>query len=142
MNPPEIPSATPRRLHGGCTCGAFRFVVDDAFGYALNCHCSLCRRTTGGAFKPFGGIERERLQLVAGEPAALLVVGEPYGHDARCARCGSLLYSVVRDGAYVHVPYGVLDDAPSRRPEAHIFVGSKAPWYDITDDLPQHETYN
>jgi hypothetical protein len=24
------------------------------------------------------------------------------------------------------------------RPGAHIFVGSKAPWFDITDDLPQH----
>jgi len=30
-----------------------------------------------------------------------------------------------------------LDDDPGVRPESHIFVGSKAPWYDITDDLPQ-----
>jgi hypothetical protein len=55
--------------------------------------------------------------------------------------CGSLLYSVVREGAYVHVALGSLVDAPSIRPTEHIFVGSKAPWFEITDDLPQHEAH-
>jgi hypothetical protein len=47
----------------------------------------------------------------------------------------------VRDGAYVHVALGSLVDAPGIRPTAHIFVGSKAPWFEITDDLPRHEEY-
>ena len=58
---------------------------------------------------------------------------------AHCARCGSLLYSIVRNGAYAHVAMGTLVDAPSIRPRAHIFVGSKAPWFAITDDLPQYQ---
>ena len=62
-------------------------------------------------------------------------------HDTRCGACGSLLYSVVRDGAYVHVALGSLVDAPSIRPTKHIFVGSKAPWFEITDDLPQFEEH-
>jgi hypothetical protein len=53
--------------------------------------------------------------------------------------CGSLLYSLVRDGQYVHVALGSLVDAPTTRPSCHIFVGSKAPWFTITDDLPQYE---
>ena len=61
--------------------------------------------------------------------------------DLHCGRCGSLLYSVVRDGQFVHVTLGTLVDAPSIRPEAHIFVGSKAPWFTITDDLPQHQRH-
>jgi hypothetical protein len=65
--------------------------------------------------------------------------GEENGHDARCKRCGSYLYSVVRDGEYVHVSLGTLIDTPSIQPSAHIFVGSKAPWYTIHDDLPQHD---
>jgi hypothetical protein len=32
-----------------------------------------------------------------------------------------------------------LADAPTIRPTQHIFVGSKAPWFAITDDLPQYE---
>jgi hypothetical protein len=54
--------------------------------------------------------------------------------------CGSLLYSVIRDGAFAHVAMGTLIDDPAIRPTSHIFVGSKAPWFTITDDLPQdHE---
>lgn len=129
-----------QRLIGQCYCGAVRYQVQDAFVYAANCHCSQCRRTTGSAFKPFAGIEREKLKVVQGA-GGLLIVGEPEGHDAHCAACGSLLYSVVRDGAFVHVAMGTLVDAPAIRPNKHIFVGSKAPWFEITDDLPQYREF-
>ena len=46
---------------------------------------------------------------------------------------------MVRAGAFVHVAIGTLIDDLSIRPAAHIFVGSKAPWFTITDDLPQYE---
>ena len=46
---------------------------------------------------------------------------------------------MVRDGAFVHVAMGTLVDDPTIRPTKHIFVGSKAPWFTITDDLPQYE---
>jgi hypothetical protein len=127
-------------LSGKCECGTVRFRVADEFLYAANCHCSRCRAATGSAFKPFAGIEREKLELTDGEDA-LLVVGEETLNDMRCGACGSLLFSVVRDGAYVHVALGSLGDAPSIRPTHHIFVGSKAPWFEITDDLPQFEEH-
>jgi hypothetical protein len=130
-----------RVLRGSCECGTVRYEVADAFRYAQNCHCSRCRAATGSAFKPFAGIERERLELTSGADR-LLTVGEPDANDTRCGVCGSLLFSVVRDGAYVHVALGSLLDAPSMRPRAHIFVGSKAPWFEITDDLPQYEEYS
>jgi hypothetical protein len=130
--------AGDRILAGRCLCGAVEYEVADEFLYAANCHCSKCRRTTGSAFKPFAGIEREKLRVTRGE-GRLLIFGEPDGHDAHCGTCGSLLYSLVRDAAYVHVAMGTLVDAPSIRPSEHIFVGSKAPWFTITDDLPQYE---
>jgi hypothetical protein len=125
-------------LVGKCECGAVRYRVADAFRYAANCHCSRCRAATGSAFKAFAGIEREKLELTNGG-GMLLIVGEANANDTRCATCGSLLFSVVRDGAYVHVAMGSLVDAPSLRPTEHIFVGSKAPWFEITDNLPQFE---
>ena len=125
-------------LAGKCFCGAVHYTVADAFRYAMNCHCSNCRRTTGSAFKPFAGIERDRLALTRGRES-LLIYGDETTHDAHCKVCGSLLYSLVRDSAYVHVAMGTLVDAPTIRPTKHIFVGSKAPWFTITDDLPQYE---
>ena len=127
-----------RLLVGKCECGAVRYQVADAFRYAANCHCSRCRAATGSAFKPFAGIERGKLEVTEGQDM-LLVVGEQNSNDTRCGTCGSLLFSVVRDGAYVHVAMGSLVDAPAIRPTSHIYVGSKAPWFQITDELPQHE---
>ena len=134
------PIAPTRMLAGKCECGAVRYRVADAFLYAANCHCSNCRASTGSAFKAFAGIERDKLEIIDGVDT-LLVWGEDDANHTRCAICGSLLYSVVRDGAYVHVAMGSLADDPTIRPTEHIFVGSKAPWFEITDDLPQAEEY-
>ena len=128
------------RLAGGCYCGAVGYTVEDAFDYALICHCGNCRRTTGSAFKPFAGITRDRLSLTHGADR-LMVYGDDLTNNTHCATCGSLLYSVVREGRWVHVAMGTLIDTPTIRPTAHIFVGSKAPWHEITDDLPQYQEF-
>ena len=129
-----------RILAGECLCRAVRYAVADEFAYALNCHCSNCRRTTGSAFKPFAGIAREKFNVTRGNDD-LMTYGDETAHDAHCRRCGSLLYSVVREGAFVHVAMGTLIDAPSIRPTAHIFVGSKALWFEITDGLSQYREH-
>lgn len=134
-------SETTRRLRGRCLCGAVEYAVADAFEYALNCHCSNCRRATGSAFKAFAGIDRASLELVKGADGVLIYGDEQGAHDVHCATCGSLLHSVVREGRYVHVTMGTLTDAPSIRPTAHIFVGSKAPWHEITDGLPAYDEF-
>jgi hypothetical protein len=125
-------------LSGKCHCGAVYYAVADEFRYAANCHCSGCRAATGSAFKAFAGIEREKLEITEGQES-LFVIGEKDANDTRCAVCGSFLFSVVRDGEWVHVAMGSLVDPPSIRPTEHIFVGSKAPWFEITDDLPQFD---
>ena len=132
--------STDRAITGKCLCGAVSYVVEDQFLYALNCHCSNCRRATGAAFKPFAGIERSKVSITSGTEE-LLVFGEKQAHDVRCKSCCSLLYSVVREGAFVHIALGTLVDAPSIKPTAHIFVGSKASWFTITDDLLQHQEF-
>ncbi len=124
---------SPRRLAGGCMCGAVRYAIDDAFLYAASCHCSQCRRATGSAFKPFAGIGAESLSLEAGADRLLIYGGEA-AHDVHCGTCGSLLYSMLDHGRRVHVAMGTLIDAPRSGRACTIFVGSKAPWYDITDE--------
>lgn len=65
-----------RVLSGRCFCGTVVYTVPDEFLYAANCHCSNCRRTTGSAFKPFAGIEREKLLLADGHRSLLVYGGE------------------------------------------------------------------
>lgn len=132
------PGVTEAPIQGGCECGAVAYLVNGPFLYAVNCHCSKCRAATGSAFKPVAGIERDKVVLAKGQERTR-TVGPPDRHDVRCADCGSLLYSVVRDGAYAHVAMGSLHGDPGISPRIHIYVGSKAPWHEITDELPQYE---
>ncbi len=124
-------------LRGGCLCGAVSYTVADEFAYALICHCSQCRRATGSAFKPFGGSVRAKLKVEGN----LKIYGDVMTHDAHCKVCGSLVYSIVNEGTMAHVTYGTLLDPPTLEPTAHIFVGSKAPWYTIRDTLPQYPDF-
>lgn len=124
-------------LSGKCTCGAVQFVVEDQFHYAGYCHCSQCRRSSGSAFSAFAGIREEKLQITNGEGSISIFAKSKDNVVSFCKECGSVLFAVVRNGEFVHVPLGTLVDDPSIRPMFHIFVGSKAPWYEITDALPQ-----
>ena len=55
-----------------------------------------------------------------------------------CRACGSPLWSRREsDPDIIRIRLGLLDSDPGRKPLAHIWVSDKAPWYDITDDLPQ-----
>lgn len=125
-----------KELRGSCLCGKLRYTVPDAFDYALICHCSQCRRTTGSAFKPMGGIPAGKVRLVA-DGGAILSYGKADAQDIHCAACGSLLYSIVRGGEWAHVAYGTLIDSPGLAPQEHIFAAERVPWFRINDGLPQ-----
>jgi hypothetical protein len=128
-------------LRGRCECDAVAYEVPDEFVAAFNCHCSNCRAATGSAFLPWGEIEREKLRVTKGADSLLVIGNADADHAIRCAACGSLLYWTVRNGMRVRVAYGSLVDEPALKPTAHMFVGSKAPWHEIRDDLPQHDEY-
>lgn len=126
-------------LNGQCLCGRVRFTVEDSFSYAFYCHCSRCRLRTGSAFASIGGINIDKVQVTSGREH-LLIEGEcSDGYGARCDECHAFLFAAVRGRKYIHVSLGVLIDTPCRAPDHHIHVASKAPWYQITDSLPQYD---
>ncbi len=128
-------------LAGSCRCGRVHYAVADEFIYAANCHCSGCRAATGSAFKPIARIERSKLSVTQGFEHVGQAGEDDSNNDMRCTTCGSFLFSVVGDAEFVEVAMGSLVDTPTIRPDHHIFVGSKAAWFDITDDLPQFDEY-
>jgi hypothetical protein len=119
-------------------CNAVLYEIPDEFVNAYFCHCSNCRALTGSAFLPVGRIEREKLTVTNGADSLLVDGDSDSAYEVRCARCFSLVYWTSRDG-YFGVPYGTLIDEPTLKPMYHQFVGSKASWYEIHDDLPRHD---
>ncbi|MGE3598363.1 MAG: GFA family protein [Dehalococcoidia bacterium] len=123
-------------LRGSCLCGAVRYEIDGSFQLIGNCHCSMCRKSNGAAFATWGIVRSEQFRWTAGQELVQTYESSPGNRRGFCRNCGSPLVSM-HSGKVGEVVLGSLDDDPGLRPREHIFVGSKAPWYDIADALPQ-----
>jgi hypothetical protein len=127
-------------LRGRCVCRAVAYEVSDEFVAAYNCHCSNCRALSGSAFLAVGQIDGSKITVTKGAESLLIEGDSGSAYEVRCGECFSLLYWSYPD-ASVGVPYGTLIDEPSLKPMHHQFVGSKAAWYEILDDLPRYDEY-
>jgi hypothetical protein len=130
-----------KMIQGECLCRSIQIEMEDDFKYAFYCHCSLCRRRTGSAFSSIGGIESEKFNVIQGE-SLLFREGETTdGYRAICSKCYSPLFSALKDRKHTHVNFGALKDEPSRKPDLHIYIYSKASCYQIQDTLPQYAKF-
>jgi hypothetical protein len=138
-------------IRGSCLCGGIKFEITGPVFGAMNCHCSQCRKQHGAAFRSRLRAAASDVRFVADEE--LIKFREsPRGYmRGFCRECGSPVinkagpnWKVPAAFAVTAPQYGIplaLLDNPPVRPELHCFVASKAPWFEITDDLPQYPEY-
>jgi hypothetical protein len=122
-------------LTGSCLCGDVAWQSAAPARWMGHCHCSLCRKAHGTAFGTYLGIPEDALRWTRGEASVARFDSSPLLTRTFCARCGTKL--PVRFQGEVQIAAGTLDGDPGVRPSQHIFVGSKAPWHEIRDGLPQ-----
>ncbi len=127
-------------LRGSCLCGTVRFEVLEPFSVVHNCHCSRCRRARSAAHATNGFVSFDALRFTAGADnvTTYMLPGTGFG-QAFCDTCGSGLPRKNAQRGIANVPLAALDDDPQHRPDDHIFVGSMADWYSISDDIVQFE---
>ncbi len=129
-------------LNGSCLCGTVRYRIDGPIDSISHCHCGQCRKAHGAAFATYGHVRPADFHVLAGADSIGRYQSSAHATRTFCRACGSNLQWIPA-GASDHfaLALGTLDDDPGTRPERHIFVGSKAPWSVIGDDLPQFDTY-
>ena len=128
-------------VRGSCLCGGIRFEADTV-PLITTCHCSKCRKSRGAAFSVTACVPLKSFRYLQGED--LIQNYQPPGGGYSpffCRVCGSCAPMTVPERQLVLVPAGLLDDDPGVRPALHMFVGSKAPWWEITDEAPQFEKW-
>ena len=126
---------------GECLCGAVRYGIDGNVSSIWLCHCSKCRRSSGSAFHAVAITRRSHFRWVSGEEG-IREYRTPSGYTTRFyGTCGSPVPQVLDSGEQVVVLPGALDPGFGKPVVRHIFVGSKAPWWLITDDLPRFEEH-
>ena len=128
------------KITGSCLCGAVSYEITAEPARAHNCHCQRCRKIRGTAFASNLFVPLEAFRYTEGEDrlrSYKLPEAARFTH-VFCSVCGSSLPFLNSAIGLAVVPMGSLDDDPKHPLEAHIFVGSKAPWFTISDELPQH----
>lgn len=141
--PDRAPLDPPGGVRGSCLCGGVTYVVESTPLRSYNCHCTRCRRARSAAHASNLFVPVDGLRFTRGEDQLRRYKVPDAERFAQvfCTTCGSPMPSLNRVTGFAVVPMGSLDDDPGMRPQAHIFVGSKAPWFDIAGDLPQFAEY-
>lgn len=131
-------------IRGSCLCGQVRYQLDGAPQFINHCHCSMCRKVHGSAFGSFLHADGAGFRWTAGEALVKTYASSPGNLRAFCSVCGSNVPVLEDDedgGKHAILPAGGLDDDPGVRSIVHIHTASKAPWFEITDTLPQFDEF-
>ncbi len=147
MTPGPVVEQPPRDgagggvLHGSCLCDAIAYEAKPSFRAVHNCHCSRCRKARAAAHTTNGFVALEDLAFTRGEERLKIwrLPGARYFAQAFCTGCGSIMPRHDPARGVAVIPFGSLDSDPGCGAEDHIFVGFRAPWYEIDDHLPQFE---
>jgi hypothetical protein len=126
-------------ISGHCECRRIQFEVNGDINDFSHCHCSQCRRLHGAAFATFAGVERNKFRYVSGESDVKVYLSSPTHKRLFCSVCGSnILVALEEEPESLYLSMSAIDGNPPLPPGYHIFVGSKAVWHEISDDLEQH----
>ena len=126
---------------GSCLCRKVRFEIRGELGSIVYCHCESCRKAQGTAFVANAPVAEEDFVVTSGANLIAKYESSPGKHRCFCRNCGSPVYSYRASiPRAVRVRLGTLDGDPGSRPVLHSWVAEKAPWFEITDKLPQFRT--
>ena len=127
-------------LKGHCECGRINFVVDGEIKELSHCHCSQCRRLHGAAYASYASVARKQFRYLNEGDELKEFASSANLTRVFCNNCGSNIMVIA---SYAPKKYylamGVLDGDPVIPEPFHIFVKSKAPWHNITDDAMQYD---
>jgi hypothetical protein len=123
-------------FEGGCLCGGLRYRASEPIdaGY---CHCRLCQRSSGAPVLAWASFSAAAFSYTAGDPRTYS--SSPTGRRDFCASCGTqIAFRSSQTPDRIDLNIATLDDPTAIEPEYHIWVGSRIPWLEISDDLPRY----
>ena len=120
---------------GGCHCGNLRYQLDAPVNDIAHCHCSICRRTSGGIVMTWTSVPVEAFKWLAGSPTT-------YDSGPTCVRyfcnnCGAQVALLSRNSPdMMDVTIATLDHPELNPANRHIWTDSRLPWLHLDEHLP------
>ncbi|WP_044873434.1 GFA family protein [Pseudomonas sp. LFM046] len=125
-------------LTGGCHCGQLRYTVEAPLTDVAHCHCSICRRTSGGIVTTWATVPLASFRWSAGTPAEYASSSEAVRYF--CSRCGSqLAFFTQLAPDSLDITVATLDQPENVPADRHIWVKSRLPWLHLDPQLPEED---
>lgn len=125
-------------LHrGSCLCGKVHFETRGPLRGVVYCHCSQCRKQTGHHYAATN-VQNDSIEI-SGEDNISWYAASDFAKRGFCKNCGSALFWKRAISDHISVMAGAFDNPTGLHGESHLFVGDKADYYEIADDLVQYE---
>ncbi|WP_375229211.1 GFA family protein [Roseobacter sp. S98] len=128
--------ATTLPVTGRCYCGHIRFHCTEAPQTVAYCHCTDCRRASGGPVAAFAAFDCDHVHFTPDEGKPISIT--PGVVRTFCDRCGASLtgrYDYLPGQVYLSI--GIIDQADQLMPDIHAHASQQLPWLHIEDDLPR-----
>jgi hypothetical protein len=130
------------KYSGSCLCGEVRYEIEGEFERFYLCHCEYCRKDTGSAHAANLFSATAALNWLAGADKVKQFNLPATRHSkCFCRNCGSALPNMQMNGELLVVPAGSLNSEVLIRPNAHIFVSSRANWDDSLEMVPTADRF-
>jgi len=119
---------------GSCLCGEIAFQLENKPYKLYQCHCSLCRKQSGGPANAATLVHEIKFNWQEGKELIQSYVKETGFRSDFCAKCGSPVPNKIGRTDYMWIPAGLLNTSEQFEIAAHLFTGSRAVW----DSAPTH----
>ena len=119
-------------IKGGCFCGAIRYEFEEGEYRVVNCHCTMCRRTSGAPFVTWVVVPPSAFRYVRGAPKWLK--SSDRGTREFCGECGTpLVFFESGRADQRDVTVGSLDQPEAFRPSGAVHKDTRLAWLDHVD---------
>ena len=115
------------RRRGSCLCGALTYEIEGAIDGVWMCHCSNCRKVSGGTGNAIIIVPNARFHWLTGKDHRVTFELRPTYTITRCRTCGTPL-PAEEDEAHVYLTAGTLDEPLGVGIKTRIFCASRADW--------------
>lgn len=109
---------------GGCFCGEIRYEFEADEVPAADCHCTMCRKTSGAPYVSWLVVPADAFSFTRGEPK--LLASSEHGRRYFCQDCGTPVTCINETHPdIVDVTLGSMDNPEAFTPVHTVFADTK-----------------
>ena len=125
-------------IEGSCFCGEISYKIEGKLRDTRSCHCSMCRKAFSAQASAFAFLNPQEFSWIKGEVLLKRYESKAGAGLGFCGNCGSTLVGTFK-GEIIGVTVGCVDGDPEIEIGMHIYVGSKASWEVMPENVVKYD---